>query len=146
MFKRILIPTDGSSAANKSAKAGIALARRLGAKVVACYAVEELRPVFGPRLMIDRKMIDEVNRRTREAGQKHVDAIGRMAKTAGVPFAALVTKVYPPHEGIIDATKRLKCDAIFISTHGRSGLSRLMMGSVTQKVLTQAKIPVVVYR
>lgn len=97
MFKRILIPTDGSTAANKSAKAGIALANRLGAKVVACHAVEELRPVFGPRLMIDRKMIDEVNKRAREVGQKHVDAIGRMAKAAGVPFAALVTKVYPPH-------------------------------------------------
>ncbi len=146
MFKHILIPTDGSTAANKSAKAAIALASRLGAKVVACYAVEELRPVFGPRLMINQKMIDEVNERTREVGQKHVDAIGRMAKAAGVPFAALVTNVYPPHGGIIDAAKKLKCDAIFISSHGRSGLSRLMMGSVAEKVLMRAKIPVVVYR
>ncbi|MDP1718357.1 MAG: universal stress protein [Burkholderiales bacterium] len=47
---------------------------------------------------------------------------------------------------MIEAAKKLKCDAIFISTHGRSGLSRLMMGSVTQKVLMQAKIPVVIYR
>ncbi|OGA44802.1 MAG: hypothetical protein A3F74_06110 [Betaproteobacteria bacterium RIFCSPLOWO2_12_FULL_62_58] len=93
MFKRILIPTDGSTAANKTAKAGIALASRLAAKVVACYAVEELRPIFGPRLMVGQKMIDEVNQRTREVGQKHVDAIGRMAKAAGVPFGSLVTKV-----------------------------------------------------
>jgi nucleotide-binding universal stress UspA family protein len=146
MFKRILIPTDGSTAANKTARAGIALASRLGAKVVACYAVEDLRPIFGPRLMVGQKMIDEVNKRTREVGQKHVDAIGRMAKAAGVPFGSLVTKVYPPHEGIIDAAKKMKCDVIFISSHGRSGFSKLVMGSVTQKVLMRARIPVVVCR
>jgi nucleotide-binding universal stress UspA family protein len=69
-----------------------------------------------------------------------------MAKAAGVPFAAVVTKAVTAYEGIIDAAKKQKCDVIFMASHGRRGLSRLMMGSVTQKVLTHSKIPVVVYR
>ena len=57
-----------------------------------------------------------------------------------------MTKASTAYEGIVDAAKKRKCDVIFMASHGRRGLSRLMMGSVTHKVLTHSKIPVVVYR
>ena len=146
MFKHILICTDGSTLGNKAAKAGIELAHALGAKVTAYYAIEPMQPIYAEGYTFDQKVIEGIEERARDAGQKRVDAIGKMAKAAGVPFTSVVTKVLTPYEGIIDAAKKRKCDVIFMASHGRRGLSRLIMGSVTQKVLSHSKIPVVVYR
>ncbi len=146
MFKHILIATDGSPVSNKAAKAGIALASALGAKVTAYYAVEQLQPVYDEGYMMDPKMIAGLEESALTAGQKRVDAIGKMAKAAGVPFASVVTKAATPYEGIIAAARKRKCDVIFMASHGRRGLSKLIMGSITQKVLTHSRIPVVVYR
>ena len=146
MFKHILISTDGSPISNKAAKAGIALARALGAKVTAYCAIEELQMFYGEGYVPSQTEIDGFVRRARDLGQKRVDAIGRMARAAGVPFTSVVTKAYSPYEGIIAAAKKRKCDVIFMASHGRRGLSKLIMGSVTQKVLSHSRIPVVVYR
>ena len=146
MFKHILIPTDGSPVSNKAAKAGIALARALGAKVTGYCAIEEPQPLYTEGYAFDQEVIDGIEKRVRGVGQKQVDAIGKIAKAAGVPFASVVTKAFTAYEGIIDAAKKQKCDVIFMASHGRRGLSKLIMGSVTQKVLTHSKIPVVVYR
>ena len=146
MFKHILISTDGSAVANKAAKAGIALAHALRAKVTAYCALEELQPMYVEGYAFDQKMLEGIDDSARRAGQKHVDAIGKMAKAAGVPCASVVTKASTAYEGIIDAAKKQKCDVIFMASHGRRGLSKLIMGSVTQKVLAHSRIPVVVYR
>ena len=146
MFKHILIATDGSPISSKAAKAGIALASALGARVTAYYAVEHLQPVYDEGYMMDPKMIVGLEESALIAGQKRVDAIGKMAKAAGVPFVSVVTKANTPYEGIIAAAKKRKCDVIFMASHGRRGLSKLIMGSVTQKVLTHSRISVVVYR
>ena len=147
MFKHILISTDGSPVSNKAAKAGIALASALGAKVTAYCALEELQQhIYAEGYAFDQKTIDGFEEGARKVGQKRVDAIGKMAKAAGVPFALVVTKASTAYEGLIDAAKKQKCDVIFMASHGRRGLSKLIMGSVTQKVLTHSKIPVLVYR
>jgi len=147
VYKHILIATDGSPLANKSAKAGVALAGALGIKVTAYCALEMLQSLhYADGYALDQAMVDTFEEATRKAGQKHVDAVGKMAKAAGVPCALLVTNVVAAYDGIIDAAKKRKCDLIFMASHGRRGLSKLMMGSVTQKVLTHSRIPVVVYR
>ena len=146
MFKHILISTDGSPVSNKAARAGIALARALGAKVTAYCALEEPQLFYAEGYIPAQREIDGILQRAREGGQKRVDTIGKMAKAAGVPFASVVTKAYSPYEGIIAAAKKRKCDVIFMASHGRRGLSKLIMGSVTQKVLSHSKMPVVVYR
>lgn len=146
MFNHILIPTDGSPVANKAAKAGIALALRLGAKVTAYCAIEELQPIYIEGYVRNRKQLNDLEARARVAGQKHVDAIGRIARAARVPFTAIVVKARTPYEGIIAAAKKRGCDVIFIASRGRRGLSRLIMGSVTQKVLAHSGMPVVVYQ
>ncbi len=146
MFKHILISTDGSPVSNKAAKAGIALASALGAKVTAYCALEPMQPIYAEGYAFDQKTIDGFEEGARKVGQKRVDAIGKMAKAARVPFGSVVTKAYAPYEGIIDAAKKQKCDVIFMASHGRRGFSKLIMGSVTQEVLTHSRIPVVVYR
>ncbi|MEZ5566061.1 MAG: universal stress protein [Gammaproteobacteria bacterium] len=146
MFKRILIPTDGSPTALKAARAGVALAKALGARVIACHVVEGLEPVFRARAMVSQRMIDDVNRANRAAGQEYVDAIGKIAAKSGVPFNAVVVRSRPPHVAIVNVAKKHKCDVIFIATHGRGGFSKLMLGSVAQKVVTHANLPVLVYR
>ena len=146
MFKHILICTRPVPLANKAAKGGIALAKALKAKVTAYYAIENMLPIYSEGYAFDQLTIDRFQAAIEAVGKKHVDAIGKLAKAAGVPFAAVVTKANTSHDGIIAAAKKQKCDAIVLASHGRSGLSNLFMGSVTQQVLAHSKIPVVVYR
>ena len=146
MFKHILICTDGSPLANKAAKGGIALAKALRAKVTAYYAIEDLLPIYSEGYAFDQQTVDRFEAAIQAVGKKRVDAIGKLAKAAGVSFACVVTKAYAPHDGIITAAKKQKCDAIVLASHGRSGLTKLFMGSVTQQVLAHSKLPVVVFR
>lgn len=147
MFKHILIPTDGSATANKAVKAGIELAKQLGAKVTGYYAVEAIQPrVYGEGYVVDHRMIKAFEEQARAAGQKHIDGMARAAEAAGVKFTGLVTSAETPYEGIAEAAKKQKCDAIFMASHGRRGLASILMGSVTHKVLTHSKLPVLVYR
>jgi nucleotide-binding universal stress UspA family protein len=147
VFKHILIPTDGSPVTNKAAKAGVALARQLGARVTAYCKIEEMQPMYAEGgYAISQNEINGFEKRARTAGQKRVEAIGRMAKAAGVPFTSVVAKALTPYDGIIATAKKRKCDVIFMASHGRRGLARLFMGSVTQQVLTHSVTPVMVYR
>jgi nucleotide-binding universal stress UspA family protein len=147
MFKHILIPTDGSTTANKAVKAGIELAKQLGAKVTGYYAVEAIQPrVYGEGYIIDNKTIKAFEQHARQVGQKHLDGIAKVAAAAGVKFTGMLTTTETPYDGIIEAARKQKCDAIFMASHGRRGLAGLIMGSVTHKVLTHSKLPVLVYR
>ena len=147
MFKHILVPTDGSPVAAKAAKAAMHLAAALGAKVTAYHAIEIWEPqLYAEGFGVDLKTFQAFERAAREAGERQVGAVARLAKAAGVPCASLVAKAATPYEGIVEAAKKRKCDVIFIASHGRSGLSRLVMGSVTQKVLAHAAVPVLVFR
>lgn len=147
MFKNILIPTDGSTVGNKAVRAGIELASALGAKVTGFYAIEAIQPqVYGEGYVIDRDMIADFEARAKKIGSIHMLAMRKIADSRNVPFVALVRKAHTPYEGIIDAAKKNRCDAIFMASHGRRGLAGLILGSVTHKVLTHSKIPVLVYR
>jgi nucleotide-binding universal stress UspA family protein len=147
MFKHILIPTDGSPVAGKAVKAGFELAKQLGAKVTGYYAVEAIQPrVYGEGYIIDNKTIKVFEQHARAAGQKHIDGMAKIAAAVGVKFSGVMTMAETPYEGIIEAARKQKCDAIFMASHGRRGLAGMLMGSVTHKVLTHSKLPVLVYR
>jgi len=148
MFKQILIPTDGSPIANKAVMAGIQFAKDLGASVTGYYAIEPIpQHIYGEGYLINnRKISQALQQRVREIGEKQVEKMAKVARATGVPFTALVAVAETPYEGIIDAAKKHKCDAIFMASHGRRGLAGGLMGSVTHKVLTHSKLPVLVYR
>lgn len=147
MFKHILVPTDGSPTSLKAAKAAIRLAAEAGARVTAFHAIDASQPfIFRDAYASDARTFVDFERVARESGEREVGAIGKLAKAARVPFASLVAKARTPYEGIVAAARKNKCDLIFIASHGRRGLSKLMVGSVTHKVLAHATVPVLVYR
>ena len=147
MFKHILIPTDGSEVATKAITAGVELAKEMGAKVTGFYA-EEPRPLHlhngGHR--VEHDLVAEFDRRSREYAERSVSRIADAAKAAGVAFEARVAKSMKPYQAIIDAAAEQKCDVIFMASHGHRGLAGLLLGSVTNNVLTHSKIPVLVFR
>lgn len=147
MFKHVLIPTDGSPVAAKAVRAGVELAAEFGAKVTGYYAQEPAPAhLHGEGYLADQRLVKEFERRAREHAERCVNEIRDAAKAAGVAFEPVIQKSPLAYKGIIDAAKKGKCDAIFIASHGRRGLSGLILGSVTQKVLTHSKIPVLVFR
>jgi nucleotide-binding universal stress UspA family protein len=147
MFKHILIPTDGSAVSAKAVKAGIAFAKESGARVTGYYAVDPVpMRIYGEGYVADKESIAEFERRARAAAKKHVAAIGRAARDAGVDFEPLTQTARTPYEGIVEAAQKRKCDLIFMSSHGRRGLMRLALGSVADRVMTLSKVPVLVYR
>ena len=147
MFKRILIPTDGSAVSAKAVKAGIAFAKQAGAKVTGYHAVEPVPThLYGEGYVADKAMIAEFERRRRDAAKKRIAAIAREAAKAGVRFEPLVEIARTPYEGIVAAARKRKCDLILMSSHGHRGFSRLLLGSVADKVIQLSKVPVLVYR
>jgi nucleotide-binding universal stress UspA family protein len=146
MFKHILIPTDGSSLAGKAVEKGIALAASIGARVTGYCALHDTALIAGEGYVIGSDLTAEFDKRARETADAHVAEIAAAAAAAGVAFEALVTKPPSPYEGIIGAAKKQKCDLIAMASHGRRGLAGVIIGSVTQSVLTHSKIPVLVFR
>ena len=147
MFKHILIPTDGSAVAAKAIKAGVALAKEMGATVTGYYAIEPAPThIYGEGYLADRKIVEELERRAREVAQRAVDQVAAAAKEAGVRSETVVDSAVQPYKGIVEAAQKSHCDAIFMASHGHRGLSGLLLGSVTQKVLTHSKTPVLVFR
>lgn len=147
MFKRILIPTDGSALSRKAIKAGVRLAKDLRAKVTAYYAMEMFQPyVYGDGTVIDSATLNAFEQRARQQGRKFLAEVEKAAKAAGVGCETVMTKPVTPYQGIIDAARKKKCDVIFMASHGRGEFASLILGSVTQKVLAKSKVPVIVYR
>ena len=147
MFHRILIPTDGSPVARKAVKAGIALAKEVGATVIGYYAVEAIERLYYSEGRSARPIsIDALQKRLNEQGEQFLAEIKKAADAAGVACETVMTSPAAPYQGIIDTARKKKCDVIFMATHGRDKLASLFLGSVTQKVLAQSKTPVLVYR
>ena len=147
MFKHVLVPTDGSARSRKAARAAIAFAKAVGAKLTAYHAIETTLPyAAGEVAMIDARLIETLEKTARKQGAKYVAQIAKAAQASGVACATYVTKPVISYQGIIDAAKRRKCDVIFIASHGRGGFASLILGSVTQSVLAHSRTPVLVYR
>ena len=148
MFKNILIPTDGSPLSQKAATQGVALAKAVGAKVTAFFAAPPATPIVYRNILPvgfatarraradDREDGRQVSRGHRARGEE-----GRRAAAKACTSPATIRPT--PSSKI---AKKKKCDLIVMATHGQGGLRGVFIGSVTQKVLDQSKIPVMVFR
>jgi nucleotide-binding universal stress UspA family protein len=145
MYKHILLPTDGSELSAKAVRDGVQLAKEIGARVTALTVT----PPFYPSEMSPSAMAahaQEHEARTKEAASRALAVAEAAAKAAGVPCALLHRVSDGPYEEIIKAAGDAGCDLIFMASHGRRGVSALLLGSETNKVLTHSKIPVLVTR
>jgi len=144
MFKRILVPTDGSEITMKAIDTSIALAKSVGAQLYTISvkepfpysAISEMQPT-PPQEFFDAQ---------ERIAAKRVQAVSDASNAAGVPCQAHTVEALHPWEAIIDHAKRMDCDLLVMASHGRRGVSALLLGSETQKVLTHSKVPVLVVR
>ena len=149
MFKHILVPTDGSALSGKVVDQAVQVAKALGARITAVHVVGNYRPVvheggfYIPEIPELRKLFEE---ETSGHAKKVLDAVKKVAETAGVDCDAVAMTGDIPYDMIIKQANKAKCDLIMMASHGRKGLQSILLGSETSKVLTHSKIPVLVVR
>ncbi len=145
MYTNILIPTDGSELAGKAVEHGIALAKRIGAKVTALTVL----PPFHT-FTTDTQMIEDTPAqykiRVHDHAEKTLGAVVRAAQSVGVACQTVQLEHEHPYRAIIDIAEAKRCDLVVMASHGRHGVSAIVLGSETIKVLTHCKVPVLVHR
>lgn len=145
MYKRILLPTDGTEFCERAIRHGIDLAKWLGASVVAVTVTQPLHSAV-PRSFIPKNLAGIIHSETVKLADEKLSAVRKAGEAAGVH--AELERVSNDHawQGIIDIAQDKNCDLIVMASHGRRGLSGVVLGSETHKVLTHSKVPVLVVR
>jgi nucleotide-binding universal stress UspA family protein len=149
MYRHILIATDGSRLAAKGVKAGVKLAKALGARVMGIYVVPRYPPpvyggdgaVFVPEITPER-----FAKAMKSAAAKALRTVETEARAAAVRCTTEAPTDDQPWQGILRVARARNCDAIVMASHGRGGLGGLILGSETTRVLAHSKIPVLVVR
>jgi nucleotide-binding universal stress UspA family protein len=145
MFKHILIPTDGSDLSRKAVLYGVQLAKSCGAKVTSITVTDPYRAATMDAVLIpiDEQDYEEASR---QMSERAMEQVKMAAEAAGIKCETIREVHDQAYRAIIDAAHALSCDLIVMASHGRRGLSALLLGSETVKVLTHSTIPVLVYR
>lgn len=147
MYKKILIPTDGSAMSNVAVQCGVEFAKQLGADVVGLFVAPEYQyPVFVEIVPSNFPTEDDYKASMHKAGDIYLQTIRDAAATAGVTFSGVVEFSDATALQIVHSAEKYGCDLIFICSHGRSGWGQALLGSVTAKVLSSCQIPALVYR
>ena len=147
MFDHILVPTDGSRLANKAVKAAVTFAASVNARITFYQAMESNVAMYGvDGFSIPGDMIVSMEKALVAAARSNLDAAVKLATSKNVQCEALTGKNAVAWEGIIATARKRKCDVVFMASHGRRGITGVVLGSVTHQVLTHSKIPVVVFR
>ncbi len=145
MYKTILIPTDGTEFCERAIRAGMALAKAFQAKVIGVNVTIPLH-TGTPRILIPDNLAAIIHSETVKVGEENLAAVARAAKDAGIAVETIRRSHDHPWEAIVQIAKEKGCDLIVMASHGRRGLSAIVLGSETQKVLTHSPIPVLVVR
>jgi nucleotide-binding universal stress UspA family protein len=147
MYKHILVPTDGSKLSVKTVKQAVKFAKAVGAKITGFYATPEFGSTYyGDGYILRAPSAKAHAEATEKQARLCLSAIEVEAEVEKVPCEVMHVVSGSPYQAIIDAAKKKKCDLIFMASHGRRGLSGLVLGSETHKVLIHSKIPVLVCR
>jgi len=147
MFKTILVPTDGTKLSQTAVKHAIELAKIAGAKLVGLHVHHKFLGspygTFGPA----EDVLEEAHKEhSRAQAQELLAKVKEKADAAGVTFEAVAAESNEVWKQIITTARKKKCDLICMASHGRHGLSGLVLGSETVKVLTHSDVPVLVLR
>ena len=145
MFEHILIPTDGSDLSEDAVRYGISLAKAVNAKVTGITVSTPFHVLaVDPATLTDTP--ESYKKRMATIATKYLGQVKDAAAGAGVSCDTLHVEHEHPFQAIIDAAKTRGCDLIVMASHGRRGISAIVLGSETVKVLTHSTIPVLVYR
>ena len=141
----LLLPTDGTEFCQRAIRHGIALAKLVEAKVVGVTVTQPLHSAL-PRSLIPKNLAGVIHGETVKAADDKLAVVERLAREAGVQVETVRLSNDHPWEAIVQAAKDKGCDMIVMASHGRRGVSAVVLGSETQKVLTHSTVPVLVVR
>jgi len=145
MYRHILLPTDGSELSQKAIDYGMALAKSVNAKVTV-LTVSTPFHVFAVEPGIVTDTFEQYQKHTAALAAKYLNVAKESALAAGVSCDTMHVEHAQPYLAIIDTAQRKSCDLIVMASHGRRGISAIVLGSETVKVLTHSTIPVLVFR
>ena len=147
MYRKILITTDGSAVSRMTACAGVSFAQQLGAEVLALFVAPEYQyPIYVEIIPPSYPSEEEYRAAMGRAGRDHVQSIVSSCEKKGVRCESMTAFSESAALKIVEIAEQKGCDLIIIGSHGRSGWGQLILGSVTNKVLSHSKIPVLVHR
>lgn len=148
MYEKILVPIDGSELSDAAAREAIKLAKKLGSELCFYHAnVVAIPPMMASEVLQGGQTMSELFSKTQEShGAKVLAEISKLADKDHVSFSTYSSTSDSAWQGVINAAKKQGCDLIIMASHGRRGLSSLLLGSETQHVLTHSTIPVLVHR
>jgi nucleotide-binding universal stress UspA family protein len=145
MYQHILIPTDGSERSARAIAQGVAVAALLNARVTALMATPPIPPILLEGLA-GPVHNEELEQNAKDYATRSLAVAAEAAAAAGVRCETTHLQHDRPWEAIIQTAERKGCDLIIMASHGRAGVSAVVLGSETNKVLTHSKIPVLVCR
>ncbi len=144
-YTHVLVPTDGSRLAAKGVRAGVKLARALGARVTGVFVrPDRPPPIYGEAALY--YLQGDYETLVEKEAKNALAVVEREARAARVSFGTRSVQARRPWEGILAAARAGRCDMIVMASHGRSGIGGAILGSETQHVLARATVPVVVIR
>lgn len=143
MFKHILIPIDGSELSTRAARTAIDLAKLTQARVCALHVIPPFQTIayMGAILAATEYAYNE---EAEANGQRYLAEIKAVAEAAGVPFEGKAVYGDQPFDRIVQTVTENHCDLVVMGSHGWRGMTRLLLGSETQKVLLRCDVPVLV--
>lgn len=147
MYQRILVATDNSRLSRKAEKSAISLAASLGAELVILHVVPDYPlSYFEGAVAVAPQDVSQIESAWTAKGQAVVDSVVAAARKRDVQARGVLAHSDRVAESIMAAARKHKCDLIVMASHGRRGISRVLLGSETQQVLTHSTIPVLVLR
>lgn len=147
MFKKILVPTDGSDLSGNAVIKAVGFAKDTGASLIFVHVLPEYVPAaFAEFPAASQASFADFMQATEETAKNILGKAAAGAKAAGVSHETCTIRHGQPWKAIIDVCRERGADLIFMASHGRRGLSALVLGSETQKVLTHSSTPVLVFR
>jgi nucleotide-binding universal stress UspA family protein len=148
MFTHILVPTDGTKLSAKAVKTAVKLAKSTGARLTGLYVVAPYYPALPGEAFIGIPGVSskQYKRVVQGLADKALAEIRRTADAYGVPSTSITGVGGEPWRAILRTARGKRCDLIVMASHGRSGLTALVIGSETNKVLAHSKLPVLVCR
>lgn len=147
MFKKVLIPTDGSETSLTAALNGVAFAKDSNAEVVGIYVAPAYQyPIYIGIVPPTYPAEEEYHTLMKNLGREYLKPIQDAAQKAGVKYTQQLSFSDNTAAAIVKTAEEENCDLIFMGSHGRSGIGQIILGSVTSKVISLCKTPVLVDR
>jgi len=146
MFKNILIPTDGSELSQRAVRIAVDLAKLHQARITGVHVIPDYHLLIAYEGAFDPVTEERIEEEAKTRADNYLAFVRKSAEAAGVRCDTACETSDHPYDAILKTAESQGCDLIVMTSHGRKGLAAVLLGSETRKVLTHAKIPVLIVR